>query len=349
MPMTHSQTIRPLLAVSLIAASAASAQDTESAGPLRNRFGVSYRSGFNIDARFKRPGGLPAQSNPGPPAGRADREYDDGFVRTDSGENPGLTWNWGYQNASQVPGDDTIQFHSSSVGGSGVSKGTDDSPQHGLEFTWNRYMGNIGERVSWGFEAAFAFNNITVANGRPVTSSLNQLTDTYALDGVIPPEPPYTGTFGGPGPLISDSPSRSVTTIPNGATVSGQRSFDGDLFGIRVGPYIEVPLDAARKWNVNFSGGLAMAAITSEFRYQESTAIQDAAAVNSSGSGRDSDFMVGAYVGSNISYSFNKSWSVFAGASWQYLPDYSHKLNGRIAEITFNKSVFVNLGFGFSF
>src|SRR4030095_10203899 len=111
--MTHSPTIRPLVAISLVTLTVASAQDAE---PARNRFGLSYRSGFNINGTFKGLGGLPAQTNPGPPTGRAARVYDDGYVLTDSGANPGLTWNWGYQNASQVPGNDTIQFHSTSAG-----------------------------------------------------------------------------------------------------------------------------------------------------------------------------------------------------------------------------------------
>jgi hypothetical protein len=346
--MIHSHTIRPLVAISLVTL-AASAHDTESPVPARNRFGVSYRTGFNINGSFKSLGALPAQTNPGPPTGRADRQYDDGYVLRDSGANPGLTWNWGYQNASQVPGDDTIQFHSAGVGGGGVSKDNDDSPQHGLEFTYNRYLGRIRERGSWGFEAAFAYNNITIGDARPITASFTRITDTYALNGVVPPEPPYNGNFNGPGPLISDSPTRTETTIANGATVAGQRNFDGDLFGFRIGPYVEMPLDKQGKWNLNFNGGLALAAINSDFRYQEATTIAGVGTVNSSGAGRKNEFMVGGYVGSNISYAFNKSWNVFAGASWQYLPDYEQKVNGRTAEITFNKSIFAKLGFSYSF
>src|SRR6185436_13985332 len=125
--------------------------------------------------------------------------------------------------------------------------------------------------------------------------------------------------------------------------------FDGDVFGVRIGPYVELPLDKQGKWNVNLSGGLALAGINSDFRYRESTVIPGSGTVNSSGAGRKNDFMVGGYVGSNISYSFNKSWSVFAGASWQYLPDYDQKVNGRTAEITFSKAIFAKLGFGYSF
>ena len=358
--MSHFNHARPLIAASLFAAAVAAAQDTQSTlppglrleepeKPLKNRFGLSYRPGFNISANFKRLGTFPAQTNPGPPTGRGDRTYDDGYVRPDSGASPGLTWNWGYQNDSQVPGNDTILFNSSSSPGNGVSEDNRSSPYNGLELTYDRYLGKVGKRGSWGLEAAFAYNIINIDDDSPVKSSVNRLTDTYALNGVIPPQAPYNGSFAGPGPLISDSPTRSTSTIPAGAQVTGKREFDGDLFGLRLGPYLEVPLDKNDKWNVSLSGGMVLAVVSSEFRYRESTTIMGVGTVNSSGSGTDSDFMVGAYFGGNVSYSFNKSWSVFAGAMYQYLPDYSQKVDGRVVEVDFTKSVFVNLGVRFAF
>jgi hypothetical protein len=66
-------------------------------------------------------------------------------------------------------------------------------------------------------------------------------------------------------------------TIPGGARVTGQRDFNADMFGVRLGPYIEIPLDKKNRFNVNFSGGLAMAVVSGEFRYRESTTIQERA------------------------------------------------------------------------
>jgi hypothetical protein len=358
--MKHHLKARPLLAASLVAASMASAQESATnlppglkleaeQKPLKNRFGLSYRPGFNINATFKHLGAFPAQTNPGPPTGVANRFYDDGYVRPDSGSSPGLTWFWGYDNNSQVPGNDTIQFHSSSSPGTGVSEDNSGSPQHGLELNYDRYFGKVGKRASWGLEGAFNYNNITIDDSSPVVSSVQQLTDTYALNGVVPPEAPYSGTFAGPGPLISDMPNRSFATIPGGAYVTGKRNFDANMFGVRLGPYIEIPLDKKERFNVSFSGGLAMAVVNGEFNYRESTTIQGAGTVQSSGSGTDTQFLVGGYFGTTFSYSFTQSWSVFAGASYQYLPTYSQKVDGREVELDFSKSVFVNVGFGFSF
>jgi hypothetical protein len=39
------------------------------------------------------------------------------------------------------------------------------------------------------------------------------VTDRYPLNGMIPPSPPYSGTFAGPGPAISDTPTRTAAAI----------------------------------------------------------------------------------------------------------------------------------------
>lgn len=56
-----------------------------------------------------------AQSDSGPATGGGiNRSYDDGYVDVDSsGDNLGFTWNWGYQNSSQVQGGFLI-FHGES-------------------------------------------------------------------------------------------------------------------------------------------------------------------------------------------------------------------------------------------
>ena len=50
--------------------------------------------------------------DPGPPISGVNHDYDDGYVRVDVSTNAGgLTWYWGYDNSSQVPGDGYIYFH----------------------------------------------------------------------------------------------------------------------------------------------------------------------------------------------------------------------------------------------
>src|SRR2546421_9899249 len=91
---------RTLVIASALAASWASAQTTSQDNsarmnlegdppPLLNRFGLNYRMGFNISAKFKNIGGYAAPSNP--------RLYDNGYVLDDGPYTPAdITWNWGY-------------------------------------------------------------------------------------------------------------------------------------------------------------------------------------------------------------------------------------------------------------
>src|SRR4051812_11189102 len=96
-----------------------------------NRFSLGARFGMNFKAAF----GNSAVVDPGPAAAGANYNYNDGYVRVDSSGNAGgLTWNWGYQNASQVVGG-TMEFHAvqfDTPSGSANNNVTDD-PQFGAE------------------------------------------------------------------------------------------------------------------------------------------------------------------------------------------------------------------------
>src|SRR5581483_8743804 len=116
----------------------------------RNRVSVSYRMGLNITADFKKLGGLAALSNPGPALGGvANRTYDNGYNLIDIANNdhgPGFqntTWNWGYQNAGAVQGDQMV-FTSSSSPADGVSRDNSRDPQHGLEIGYSRELWQKG-------------------------------------------------------------------------------------------------------------------------------------------------------------------------------------------------------------
>src|SRR3954453_18024238 len=115
------------IAASLLLASMGAAQDNHSWFNLRanddnpapvNRFGFSYRAGFNVSARFRNVAGLTQVNDPGPAVAGANHNYDDGYNRVDNtGNNHGgtiATWNWGYENASQVNGTSDISMHSAS-------------------------------------------------------------------------------------------------------------------------------------------------------------------------------------------------------------------------------------------
>src|SRR2546423_15594441 len=91
---------RSLVIASALAASLAPAQDepsrikAETDPPASlNRFGLSYRMGFNISAKFKNLGGYPILSNPGLTPDGQPWNYDNGYVLEDKqGNASSLTW-----------------------------------------------------------------------------------------------------------------------------------------------------------------------------------------------------------------------------------------------------------------
>src|ERR1043166_2154979 len=140
-------------------------RDPGSLEPL-NRFSLNYRTAFNIRASFRHLGGVPPVSNPGNAAGGQDHTYDDGYVRHDSSIGDGYTWNWGYVNSRQVPGNDTIQFHSHRSESDGRIHDASDDPNHGAELVYNRLLGRSGEGL-WGFESALNWANLAIQTPKP--------------------------------------------------------------------------------------------------------------------------------------------------------------------------------------
>ena len=327
--------------------------------PQMNRFAVSYRLGLNITADFKKLGGFTAVNQggvgPGPATGgHTDRTYDDGYNKIDIRDNAlGLTWNWGYENASQVPdpGNNVILFHSSSAKANVSSKNVGDDPQHGFEFIYNRRIRDAGKGW-WGIEAAFGYTDVSIGDGRALRGNVSVLTDTYDLGGVFPPSPPpYHGANPNPppndNPLISDSPSRSFQNVPGGAKITGTRSIDAGVATFRVGPYFELP--ASTNLSFQFSGGFAMAAIDSEFRFRETVAISGLGSQTHSGRSHDGGVVPGGYVQGTVIWKLNKELDIFASAQYQALASYSQTAAGKRAELNMGESIFVSVGLGFSF
>jgi hypothetical protein len=284
--------------------------------PLVNRVSLSYRMGLNIKVDFKKLGGFPRMTDPGPDTGSTyNRAYDNGgYNKVDiSGNAGGMTWNWGYENPAAISGDN-ISLHSS-ASPNNVSTGNQrDDPQHGFELSYQR---ELYRKPKWqaGVEVAFAFSPIAVSDNHLLYGDEKRITDTYSLGGIVPPLAPYQGTFEGPGPLISSSPARMRTFITDHAIVYGKRSLDSDIYLFRLGPYAEIPI--YKKLSAILSGGLTLAVADSTFSYNESVTINGVGTASRSSSGSQTDFLVGGYVGLALSYAISEKVSAFAGFQYQ--------------------------------
>ena len=111
------------------------------------------------------------------------------------------TWNWGYQNASQVNGTTEIFMHSTSSVGEATT-GADADTQMGVELTYHRQFGRIG-KVLWGIEGAFNYSDLTIKDSDPQSHSVSLITDRYGLEGVTAPSRPTRLHSRGPVPLLT--------------------------------------------------------------------------------------------------------------------------------------------------
>jgi YD repeat-containing protein len=333
-----------LIAAALLAPVAATAQSGFTNAYATNHLTLSARMGFNISAKFKgvtpAPSALPSISRLAPD-GLA-YNYDNGYVHTDVSDNfGGQTWNWGYDAASQISGDTILMNRSTPVGRSS-SPSMENNPYPGAEIAYSRLLGGVKEDGYYGFEVAA--NYMSVPLNQTVSGKVSRLTDAYPFTpGTTPPAAPYQGSFNGPGFVIGDSPVSSTTTILPGAGLRDKQQYDGNLWGLRLGPYLDIPL--SERWDISFSGGLAVGLLNSSASWKQTVAGVTVA----SGSGSDWDVLWGFYIGANVSYLISERWSAVGGAQFQYLGTYEHSFGGRKVEVDFGQTIFVTLGLAYSF
>ena len=355
--MKHHFAIRAALWGALIAALPAAAQSSAldravavkgSEERPRNRLGLGYRMGFNMPVSFKNLGGYPALSTGQVTPDGAPFNYDNGYVLEDSSHNAGgSTWNWGYNDASQVLGNQLLMQRSSSPA-TGYSNDHYDTPTSGLELTYNR---ELITKKSWrgGLEGAFGYNHLHVRDAGTQSATVNRVTDSYTFQGVPGAQPPpgYRGTFNGPGEFLSASPSSSASDTSQAGSITGSHDFSANLYNFRFGPYVEFPL--TERIAFGLSGGFALMFVTSEFSYSETVTIPGVGSVDHDASGSASDWLPGGYVAGHFSVALSEAWSVMAGAQFQDVGRYTQTLNGKQATLDLRRAIFVTIGVSYSF
>lgn len=327
-----------------------------------NRISLSFQLGFDIKTSFKHIGRFPAATDPGPAQSLTNHVYDDGYNLVDSasnehpngsGGNTEGTWDWGFGPGATIDNNNgTISMHSlSSPGGS--SNDRSDDPPPGFMVTFGRQLfQDSRDRWRAGLETAFSFTDYAVKDNRNVNAAGNELTDTYSLMGIVPPNSPsYSqGSTGGPNRIIiGDTPSRSITAVTSAAAISGERDFAANLFAFRLGPYVEFPLN--QTFSFSLEGGAAMVYVWSNFRFNEEVTTAGGELLNVKGNSKNEGVVFGGYLGARISAALNDQWSLFAGAQWQDVSDYVHrdKATGESAVMDLSQSVFFTSGISYSF
>ena len=162
------------------------------------------------------------------------------------------------------------------------------------------------------------------------------------------PNNPYQGSPEGPGFVINDTPGQpSTTTVAGGAVVRGHRQLDADIWGFRLGPYLEAPLGGQVR--VSLSGGLAGGYLNGSASWSERAIIGGVSGAPVSGSGDADKMLWGYYVAGDVSWQFAPHWSARAGVQFQSLRDFNQAFGGRNVEVEMSKSFFATVGLSFNF
>jgi len=306
-----------------------------------NRVTLSLRFGLNISTKFS---GVGSAGGPG--------HYADGYVLRDStGNYLGYTSNWGYNNASQYSQLGSVNqpansfaFHNAVASGRSTSPSDSDNPNVGVEIKYNRQLGVKSDwhNLRYGLEGAFNYMKISESCNSGYNTSAT--TENYLFGGIPgqTPSPGYRGHYNGdPGsPVLvaGGTPGANV-----GALLQTHDDFNADLWGGRIGPYIELPFGKQQQFTLALSGGLALGLINANESWKQTLTIAGGSSTYSGG-GNDTSLLWGGYVAVTANYQFDKHWGVEAGVQFQDLGTYDHSFSGRTAQIDLSQSIFFTVG-----
>jgi hypothetical protein len=227
----------------------------------------------------------------------------------------------------------------------------DDSPYVGTELACDYELGvkEDWRQLRYGLEAAVNFMPIEFNSRGLFNAALPRQTDTYGYaPGTTPPSAPYQGSYGGPGFVINVPAASSTTTLIPGATFGAYQHFSANLWGFRLGPYVELPV--SKKFDLFLTVGLAAGLLDSDASWDETLTLPGGGgSLTASGSGNETTLLWGYYVGLNATYQFTGHWGVDAGVQFQDLGTYDHNFGGRTAELDLSQSLFIHAGLSFDF
>jgi len=313
---------------------------------------LSMRFGLNMSGKFLGGGGVTGSYDNGArtPNG-APYNFDNGYVLKDaSGNAGGQTDYYGYDHASQVSGTPGVQ--QSLALNRTTSSGENDSlydPRIGAELTYNHQLGikENWHHLRYGIEVAANYTPLSF--DETVTGGTTQYNYSFA-PGVTAPAAPFQGNFNGPGP--GGSPYAILNATPYSqsqiSTFIEQQNFKADLWGFRLGPYLEMPV--TRKLSVHVSGGLAVGLLDDSASWRDvANSSTGGGTTVTSGSGSDFAPLWGGYARLDFAWQFDKHWGAEVGAQFQDLGTYSHNFGGRTVDLDLSQSIFVEAGISYSF
>ncbi|MBX3748363.1 MAG: hypothetical protein KF833_23910 [Verrucomicrobiae bacterium] len=321
-------------------------------GPERsaNRVSLSARFLFNVSAEFAHRAS-PADPGPAIDVRGIDRLYDNGHVRVDdSGNAGGRTWNWAYDDPASLDGT-VLHLHSVRSPADGLTQREKDDPHYGFEIAYDRVLtrfplGRTGT-VHAGLRGAFGTAFLDIRHQATVSGMTTGIRDSYDLSGLpLIPNAPYLGGApepGGPLPLLIPDAPFDRQTVETPATATQRLQIDGELYGFKLGPFLEIPLGRSASFQIQ--GGLLSVLADTEFTFGESLGTGGGTTLRA----RATDWCWGGFVEGQFGVALTDRWTAFAGAGWQGSGSQSLAAGPTTARLGLGNVVTAFLGVGVAF
>jgi hypothetical protein len=330
--------------------------DEDAAPPWQLR--VSANALFNVSASFK--------GHPSPQLLTSGHErpgaqnYDNGYAGRDVSSDPNLSTYWGYNQASQqiLSGGNVtgLNYERTSFSADQSSRRSDVDPGPGGDIILRRQIGKWS-KARFGLDLGFSYNKANAEDDSSYWAAGQRTTYAHGLLAPINaglfPSAGYQGPHYGLGPILNPTPTvGQTTTVPGAVLVSGSRQVDADLFGVRLGPCLELPI--SKELLIAISAGGAIALVRDTVSWTERVAVNTATDIGywtgqSSAAGDSFGVTAGFYAGADVSYLFSKSWALFGGVRFQDAGTYTHQIGQGQMELDLRQTFSVSLGVGYSF
>ena len=335
------------------------------------RFGMRYVGGPKV--AFHNVGNVPATNVIADATIPTTRVYNDGGVsidtRTDSSGRPvndGLTNNWTLNYDSQITAGGDVAYHlySSDLTGNTIKGKT--STAAGWELQAGRSMGKIARKVDVSFVGGFTFSGINAKRSSEVTAQLTTLTDTYSLNGQVPPTVPYTApttayrnvfdsngapVLGADGSqttqtvdtsiLLAQNPTRTITTRP--AQVSGHWQIKGAYYTFRAGPVFQMPITERLKLSIGFGAGAIV--VGSTYKSDQEIVVDDVTDRIMSIDEKTRTVLLPAfYADADAEYWLTERTGFYLGATYQKSKSFDQTLDASSATVNLGSTSGVQSG-----
>jgi hypothetical protein len=304
--------------------------------------GLNIKADFKLSGSFAVSGNNPGQTN----VAGVNHFYDDGYVRVDdTGNAQGYTSYWGYNNAPQFDGANTLTFHSANSYTTSGGAGASAAPQIGVDLAYGGHLYRMGSALV-GWEFGFGWLPITIKDDSQLTATVSRSAHQFDTAGIVLPTAPYNGGSSGIGPTIHDTATASSGDIVLGVPVTGSRELDVTLYNFRLGPTVHWELHP--KIAVAVSGGAAMGIIKGDLKFNETLSFAGGSA-NSSGKFSDTQMTYGGYLNAKLMYHAVENGDYYMAVQYMPLGSVNFSGGGREARLNMSGGLYISAGINWPF